>query len=348
MLEMESLLTPIAPQEPSGALLEYDPAFLALAEAARGKPEQRMGESVIPAEPPDWGKVERAAAALLGRTKDLRVAVLLVKARLHGGGLAGLFEGLALLRALLERHWDTLHPQLDAEDDGDPAMRNNALAELVDDEVIHAVRAAEVASARGVGKVRVRDLDPHGGNGAAAAGGEADEKPPSIDAVLAATDRAALARTAQGAAAAAVDVRSIEDFVKAKAGPTRGPALAKLAMVLQRIATVLGERVSAAGAQAGSAPAAGAGAGQVAGGVPGAIASRRDVLAALHAICAYYERNEPSSPIPLLMRRSERLVSMDFVEIIRDLMPESAAQAEGLRGKADASDSTSNEGGKTP
>jgi len=337
MLDRESLLAPAAPDEPSGPLLEYDPAFLALAAAARGKPEQRMGESVIPAEPPDWGKVERGAVALLGRTKDLRVAVLLVKARLHAGGLAGLFEGLAFTRALLERHWDTLHPQLDAEEDNDPAMRNNALADLADDEAIAAIRNAEIASARGLGRVRVRDLEPQGGNGAAPAA-EGAEKPPPVDAVLAACDGAALARTAEGAAAAAADVRAIEDFVKEKAGPTRGPTLGKLTAVLQRVASALGERVAAAaGAQAGSAEAA-AGGGPGAGArVPGAIGSRNDVLAALDAICAYYERHEPSSPIPLLMKRSKRLVSLNFIDIVRDLMPEAAAQAEGLRGKGDAS-----------
>lgn len=352
MLDRESLLAPITPQEPSGPLLEYDPAFLALAEAARGKPEQRMGEAIIAAEPPDWSKVERAAVALLGRTKDLRVATLLVKARLHAGGLPGLFEGLALTRGLLERHWDTLHPQLDAEEDGDPAMRNNALADLADDEAIFTVRNAEVASARGLGRVRVRDLEPQG-NGAAAAATESDEKPPPVDAVLAASDGAGLSRTAEGAATAAADIRAIEDLVKEKAGPTRGPSLGKLTAVLQRVANVLHERVAAAaGAQAGSAQTVAPGGGLVPGAVArGAIGSRKDVLAALDAVCAYYERYEPSSPIPLLMRRSKRLVSMDFIDIVRDLMPEAAAQAEGLRGKSDASGheaggGTSNEGGE--
>jgi type VI secretion system protein ImpA len=351
MLERESLLAPIAAAEPSGPLLEYDPAFLALAEAARGKPEQRMGESVIAAEPPDWGKVERDAVALLGRTKDLRIAVLLVKARLHRGGLVGLAEGLAVTRGLIERHWETLYPQLDAEEDHDPAMRNNALAEVADAETIHAVREAEVASARGVGRVRVRDLEPQGGNGATAAAA-GDEKPPPVEAVLAATDAAGLGRIAEAAAAAVADARAVEEFVKQKAGPARGPSLAKLTALLQRVASVLGARVAAAQGEPGTAAedASAEGGRPLAARSPGAIGSRDDVLAALDAICAYYERKEPSSPIPLLMRRSKRLVAASFIDIVRDLMPDAAAQAEGLRGKTDASGEeaggpTSNEGG---
>jgi type VI secretion system protein ImpA len=172
--------------------------------------------------------------------------------------------------------------------------------------------------------------------------------------VFAACDPAALQRIADGAAAAAADVRAMEDFVKVKAGATRGPTLGKLAAPLQRVATVLGQRLATSGgAAAASAPgAAAADGGQpAAAGIPGAIGSRKDVLAALEAICAYYERNEPSSPIPLLMRRSKRLVSMSFIDIVRDLMPDAAAQAEGLRGKSDASGheaggATSNEGGE--
>ncbi len=68
-------------------------------------------------------------------------------------------------------------------------------------------------------------------------------------------------------------------------------------------------------------------------GFGGAIRSRDDVVRALDQICAYYAANEPSSPIPLLLRRSKRLVSMGFMDIIRDLGPDAAAHVEALRGK---------------
>ena len=52
----------------------------------------------------------------------------------------------------------------------------------------------------------------------------------------------------------------------------------------------------------------------------------------LDAICEFYERNEPASPVPLLMRRARRLVHMDFLAIIRDLVPDAARQVEELMG----------------
>jgi type VI secretion system protein ImpA len=56
-------------------------------------------------------------------------------------------------------------------------------------------------------------------------------------------------------------------------------------------------------------------------GLSGEVRSRDDVFKALDKICDYYEKHEPSSPIPLLLRRAQKLSSMTFLEIIRELAP---------------------------
>src|SRR5262249_22976021 len=61
--------------------------------------------------------------------------------------------------------------------------------------------------------------------------------------------------------------------------------------------------------------------GRIAGGV-GAVQSGQDVLRALEMICEYYRRTEPSSPVPLLLRRAQRLVDKDFMQILNELTPE--------------------------
>ncbi|MES9860390.1 MAG: hypothetical protein ABW138_06030, partial [Candidatus Thiodiazotropha sp. 4PDIVS1] len=63
------------------------------------------------------------------------------------------------------------------------------------------------------------------------------------------------------------------------------------------------------------------GAAQVQNTAPGTISSRDDVIKTLERITQYYEKNEPSSPIPLLLDRAKRLVKMDFYEIVQDLAP---------------------------
>jgi type VI secretion system protein ImpA len=64
-----------------------------------------------------------------------------------------------------------------------------------------------------------------------------------------------------------------------------------------------------------------------------AAASREDVVILLDRICDYYQRHEPSSPVPLLLRRCKRLVSASFLEIVRDIAPDGVSQVEMWRGK---------------
>ena len=64
----------------------------------------------------------------------------------------------------------------------------------------------------------------------------------------------------------------------------------------------------------------------------GGINNRQDVVRALELICEYYAKQEPSSPVPLLVRRAKRLVTMDFMEILQDLAPGGISQVDIIKG----------------
>jgi type VI secretion system protein ImpA len=70
-----------------------------------------------------------------------------------------------------------------------------------------------------------------------------------------------------------------------------------------------------------------------AGSPSGEIRTRGDVVRALERISAYYAKHEPSSPIPLLVERRKRLVTMGFLDIIRELAPDGVRQIETLSGE---------------
>jgi type VI secretion system protein ImpA len=53
----------------------------------------------------------------------------------------------------------------------------------------------------------------------------------------------------------------------------------------------------------------------------GRIQSPDDVRRRLDDLCEYYARHEPSSPIPLLLRRAQRLVGLSFTDLMQDLAP---------------------------
>jgi len=47
-------------------------------------------------------------------------------------------------------------------------------------------------------------------------------------------------------------------------------------------------------------------------------------------------RNEPTNPAPLLIRRAQRVMTMPFLDIIRELAPEAAGQVENITGSSKA------------
>jgi type VI secretion system protein ImpA len=67
----------------------------------------------------------------------------------------------------------------------------------------------------------------------------------------------------------------------------------------------------------------------------GEVRTRDDVLCAIDAICAYYAKAEPSSPVPLLLQRSRRLVTMSFTDILKEMLPEAIPNLQKISGKTD-------------
>jgi type VI secretion system protein ImpA len=60
--------------------------------------------------------------------------------------------------------------------------------------------------------------------------------------------------------------------------------------------------------------------------------SRHDALAAIERACRYFENHEPSSPVPLLLRRAQRLAPKTFLEIIADVCPNAIEQVTAVSG----------------
>jgi type VI secretion system protein ImpA len=71
-------------------------------------------------------------------------------------------------------------------------------------------------------------------------------------------------------------------------------------------------------------------------GLPDRLSSRDDVVKCLDLVVAFYDRTEPSSPIPHLARRVRRMVHMDFVELMEDLAPSGLKEFRLLAGVPDA------------
>ena len=325
-LDLESLLAPLSGDAPCGANLEYDPAFQALEEAAAGKPEREY-DKVYPAEPPDWPAVRELALGLATRTRDLRVAVWLARSGARVEGFAAALQGLQLLHGLIERHWEEVHPELDASDANDPTARLSALSPLTHDAGLADLRAAGLAPVRG--SITVRDLELAFGNAAPRPGESVPTRDGARPAVAAAL--AQFAGLAEGMAQGAELALAIEKSLDARLGAAHSPDLAPLRKLLAGVAAagraVQGEAEPNANTEEGAHVASAAAVKPA-----GAIESREDAIRMLQRVCEWIERNEPSNPAPLLIQRAQRLMKKNFLEIIRDLMPEGLVQIEKLAG----------------
>jgi type VI secretion system protein ImpA len=329
MLDTHSLLQPITPETPGGPNLEYSAEYVELERVSQGKPERQVGETIVPAEEPDWASVVDKSAAVLRSSKDLRVALHLVRALLKTQGYPGLAEGLMLVRGLVDGFWPVFHPRLD-EEDNDPTSRVNAMAALTHRDLLHNLRSAPLISSRAFGAVTLRDFEAGSTYKADGSSGSAA----SIDAALADVPFPDLARAVQAVDQCNEGVRGIEAAWGSHL-EGRGPDFSELRRILaqanQLMRARLEQRQPAAEGEAGTsgaAPSAGA-----RGAARGELRSREDVVRALDGICDYYARNEPSSPVPLLLERCKRLATMSFLDIVKDMLPDGLQKLETIAGK---------------
>ncbi|MDH3575569.1 MAG: type VI secretion system ImpA family N-terminal domain-containing protein, partial [Desulfobacteraceae bacterium] len=128
--DLDTFLTEISPDAPCGEDISYDIEFLELDRLVQGTGETQVGDHIHESAEPDWKKVKSQSLKLLERSRDLRLILYLTVSKLCLEGLPGFYDGLALLRCVIERYWECCFPQLDPEDDNDPMERMNIVGSL--------------------------------------------------------------------------------------------------------------------------------------------------------------------------------------------------------------------------
>ncbi|MGD1881944.1 MAG: type VI secretion system protein TssA [Paracoccaceae bacterium] len=335
---MTDLLQSFGEDAPSGEDLEYEQVFTDLIVAAQPTQEKQFGDQIIPSEDPDYRDVATKARAVLAQSHDLRAGAYLATAELRVNGLEGFSEVAAFFRGALEDYWSTCHPQLDEEDDNDPTMRVNTVAELANrDTVIRALRLAPLTDSRTFGRICWRDVQVANGEISA----QEDDDVPDSAAVAAAfrdTDDDALSGLRAAAESALSDIQAVTAKFDAET-PGRGPDLEPLERLLRQITNHLIEagggvaEITEDAKQTADIREKTANTGAI-----GAINSINDVHTALDRIIAYYKRSEPSSPVPILLERAKRLVGADFLEIVKDMAPEGVDNVHLIGGIEDEDD----------
>ena len=332
----DQYIAPISQELPVGENIEYDERYQKLISLAQEKPEQQFGDLIIEAQSQDWEAVyDLASDILLKQSKDLTVMSYLCQSATYRFGLAGFLTGLEIIYENLKQYWDQIYPQLlDEDQDYDPEYRINALSILNANEgMIKAVRDAFlVKNGLSHENFKVKDIEHVLENSAT-----------SHESYPGGIERLGLDLQI----AFEIPDAAINDLIKSIA-------------VLKQIKQLFDERIQDAEikfdrlekflmkfndliqhnepvVQAQAAPEQSNQKVQVVQPTLNwanySINSRQDVELLLEKIHVYFEKNEPSHPAPLFIRRIQRLINYNFYEIMRDISPDSLDRLETLVGQ---------------
>lgn len=344
-VDLQRLLKPIAEGDPCGPDLELDNEFMKIVRTCTGKPAEvdENGGVLRAAYEPNWPEASDSIVAMLARTRHLRMGVLLTVALTQLDGLPGLAQGVSFVRSALEQYWDNgLHPRLMPDFDNDPEFRLNELRLLAARRgsppetygLLDKVFAAPLVRAAQLGTLSMQDIAVAFGQERYPPGVE--RQPESKEFVSKFFEQAELAQLEEVAKACQSvidDAAAIEAFVGEKASGSSVDLsglrkLAEQALGLVKDSLVKrggggdGSGSAGGGGQAAAAPTGGGsmGGGPATGatagaGISGQVRSSAEASLALKMVIRYYETNEPSSPVPYLVKAADRLVGKSFREV---------------------------------
>lgn len=262
-----------------------------------------------------WSEVRRLSIRILGEyAKDIEVLVWLTEAETRLSGHAGLAQSLRVIRELVEQHGPELHPR--PEDPGDDPFM--ALAGL-----------------NGIGRegtliqpLRLVPLVPGSEWGQNSLWATSDvDGSVKVESAMAAVGPSAMGQVFADVQAARTELDALDALLSDKLGGN-APPFAQLRSVLddtertiRRMSELTESPIADAPpeAQTPGAPAPTPAASQQ-------ITTREEAFAQLLRISAYFRQAEPHSPIGFALETLVRRGRMDFMTLLRELVPDASAR----------------------
>ncbi len=311
-MTLDELLAPVTIDAPAGEDLSYDGERQAIEQAFE---LASQGATEI-----DWRDTVRLIEDQSRRTKDVWLAVYLARAGARLGRLETVEAGCAMLAGLFGRYWSEVHPTV--EEYGLQGRKAPCESLTRIGEFLGPLRRTVLVEHSRLGSFTGDDFERF------AAQGDAAEGYGLFRAVLndtsAETLQAAVARldAIRDAIRQADVVLTEQAAAVGDTGTNFTPTYDAIEVIRNALAPHAGLEV-AVEASAPTDAVTGAAAAEPRSGAPGRVDSRDDVVRAIDAIAEYYQRREPSSPVPVALRRVRGWVAMDFMAILRDIAPSS-------------------------
>lgn len=341
-IDVAALLTPVSDDSPAGPErldsaarveieryfeVEYEPPPMPSdGEAAPSGPATNRSGRL------DGAAVVKLIVEELTQTKDLELGVYLARAGVQAADLELAADGVATTHGLLADFWETLHPALDI---SEVIGRRNIcqsfgayasfVRPLLQVAVVRHDRLGQVTIDDMLGLARDGEGSERYGLIRAIVHGDADRKVTGVGAEALEAAAANLGRLTDG-------LKSVDEiFVEHGQSIDIRQTLATLTAAAKGLAVLLeqgGGGVDAGSEEAGDQGAAEPDSSASTAAYSGAINNRQDVVKAIEAICDYYARKEPASPVPLALRRAKSWVKMSFLDVLKDISPGSVEEAQ--------------------
>lgn len=317
-LDLETLLAPVSDETPAGEDLAYDPERQEIETAFEGSVSIDTTGQAAEASDIDWRRIVSLIEGQSGRTKDVWLAVYLTRAGARQGQLATVEIGAAYLAGLLDRFWDTVHPQL--EEYGFQGRKGPCDSLTSVGEFLAPLERTILFEHPRLGRFSGADVKRF------AAGGDVEDGYGMFRAALAESSDAGLVEAVESLARIEASIRQADAILTSKGeggeATNFSPTYEVLADLRKAVATFVTTPIATEIAEDGDSPPAEA----VAAAGPrigGAVQNREDVIRALDAIADYYRNREPASPVLLLLQRAREWVNLDFLAILQDIAPDS-------------------------
>ncbi|MFM6930817.1 MAG: type VI secretion system protein TssA [Novosphingobium sp.] len=313
--DLETLLAPISEDDPTGPDLDSDPDMVEIRTAF----ESGFSDDDDDASPVNWASVAEKAEAMLARSKDIWIAVYMMRAAAKADRIQTVLLGSQVLNGLIEQYWEKVHPDLE---EWGVNARITPIASLGTlREFVNPLKKVTLLAHPRLGRYSGADFVR------LERGGDSEDDFGQFKAALNDADREELDAALAAFEAIEDALRQVDRTFMFNAdgdGPNLQNAYDAIGEIRSSFRFHLGdpEAVDAFAGDSGdsessqddSAPSGG-------GSFGGRIEKREDVVRALDAIADYYRRKEPSSPVPVVLKRAREWVSLDFLTILQDIVP---------------------------
>jgi type VI secretion system protein ImpA len=312
----ENLLDPISKESPCGIDLDETGELYNLEVLAKGCEETQFSE----AKPPDHKEVLSLSQKLFEKSKDLWVVNYLITSVVEIDNLNGVAKGVEFLYELISSYWNVLFPAIDVEDDEPYRLRLTPIGTLFssNSHLVKSIRNFKISNSKRFGNFSYNNIIEY----------TAEKNNNELDKVynsIKKTDEKDMLKLYEQFVSTLEYCQKIEDFINVKVTEESNTSNTKVIIkLLSDIIVHLDKGMNLNVNWHESIDEESlihTGSSNIKNNefANDTIKNCKEIKKQLENICDWYDENEPSSPVPLMLKRTINLIGKSFDEIIKDI-----------------------------